>query len=352
MGSGENSNKHKRQDMPARSSLFGRQRMDIDSTLPYSMVYPVIVAVVYALLVRFFMNNSQAYPLTNVMAFSFAVVCPVVTGAITVYMAEQVGRQSIMYYAFAPWLSICVMLIICAILLIEGSICIVMAAPLFLGLSSIGGLAMGVASRTFKKPPKGLQCVAFLPFIFLLAERPAPDAVQQVTQSIFIKAPAEAVWRHINFPSNIHPSELAAGLAYKIGVPYPQEARTLSEGVGGKRRLQWQRGIVFEEEITAWQPNRHIAWKYIFRADSFPPGSMDEHVELGGKYFDLTHTSYTLSPENGGTRLDIVVDFRVSTAFNWYALPMAEFFIHDTAGAILQFYKNRSERAAVPRKAI
>ena len=93
----------------------------------------------------------------------------------------------------------------------------------------------------------------------------------------------------------------------------------------------------------SWNEYHHISWKYRFDSDSFPPGSMDDHVIIGGKYFDLNDTSYTLTPEAGGTRLDIAITYRVSTGFNWYAVPMANFLISDTADALLNLYKNRAE---------
>ena len=100
-----------------------------------------------------------------------------------------------------------------------------------------------------------------------MAERHAPTRVSYwviapwLSVALFV-ASAANIWHHINYPTNIDPAELAGGVAYKISVPFPIEARTLSEGVGGQRQLIWQRGIRFSETITAWQQDRHIAWNY------------------------------------------------------------------------------------------
>ena len=83
---------------------------------------------------------------------------------------------------------------------------------------------------------------------------------------------------------------------------------------------------------------------YEFGPGSFPPGSLDDHIMIGGRYFGLEETSYTLEPEAGGTRLTIRVGARVSTHFNWYAGLWADYLVDDTARAILGFYKARSER--------
>jgi hypothetical protein len=49
----------------------------------------------------------------------------------------------------------------------------------------------------------------------------------------------------------------------------------------------------------------------------------------------------------GGTRLDISITFRVSTGFNWYAMPMTNFLISDTVEALLNLCKNRAESGLV-----
>jgi len=231
----------------------------------------------------------------------------------------------------------------------EGMICIVMAAPLFLVFAVVGAIVGSIAHAIAPKgAPKLLSVALVLPFLLAPIEREnLPDTRHQTTrESIFIAAKPAVVWENINFPINIHPDELKGGLAYLIGVPYPIEARTISGGVGGMRELRWQRGVTFQEEITAWTPMSYIAWKYKFGPNSFPEGSLDDHIVIGGRYFDLEATSYTLSAEAGGTRLTIEVATSVTTSFNWYAGLWSRFLIDDTAKTILRFYKRRSESRA------
>jgi hypothetical protein len=317
--------------------------------LPFSVWYPLLGGAIYGLVLRLVFSGEVAAGLVSfeTVSIAFAILVPVAIGAITVYLAEKQLRRSVQYYIFAPWWSVLICVLGSAITLLEGSICIVMATPLFLLFGSVGGVVMGMICRLYRKPVYAVNSLALLPFLVAIGEtgQPIPGGFAEIQRSIHVAAPSGVVWHYINYPTDIKPAELAGGFAYRIGVPYPVEARTLQPGVGGMRRLVWQRGVTFDEEITAWEEGRHIAWRYLFDANSFPPGSMDEHVEIGGRYFDLDDTSYTLTPEAGGTRLDISVKFRVSTRFNWYARPWAEFLISDTAEAILMFYKNRSEKA-------
>jgi hypothetical protein len=92
------------------------------------------------------------------------------------------------------------------------------------------------------------------------------------------------------------------------------------------------------------QVNRHLAWRYRFYPDSFPPGSMDEHVVIGGKYFDLADTDFTLTPLDAGrTHLQIRIGYRVNTRFNWYAQPMAKLVLGNFAESALGYFGDQAK---------
>lgn len=325
-------------------------RQIVEPTLPFSNWLPFLLGGAYGFLLRL-LFSGDGFPLalkgTSVMTASFALGVPFAVGAITVYLAQRVQDRSWMFYFFAPWLAVSLFVGGTAVALIEGSICIAMALPLFLIMGSLGGMVMGFICRTVENSGRTLYSIAALPLLLAAAEHlyTPQDGFATIERQVQIAAPVERVWQLINYPTDIQPEELAGGLAYRIGVPYPIEARTLEPRVGGMRKLIWQRGISFDEQITDWQEQRYIAWTYHFRPDSFPPGSMDDHVRIGGEYFDLKDTSYRLTPNEGGTRLEVRVTFRATTAFNWYAIPVARFMIGDTAETILGFYQHRAEAA-------
>ena len=314
---------------------------------PFPTILPFIWGGAYGLILRLLFSEHVlvGMKLPGAMTTAFAVVVPIAIGAITVYMAEKKARRSFLVYIFAPWLSVTLFVAGTAIALIEGSICIAMAMPLFLLLGSVGGLVMGVVCRFRNNPIRTVQSIAILPFLFALHEgsHPLPESTHTIIRSVHIASTPEVVWRNVASPTNIKPSELKGGLAYAIGVPYPVEAHLLAPGLGGIRHSVWQHGVSFDERITSWDEKHHMTWQYSFYANSFPPGSMDDHVVIGGEYFDLNETTYTFTPETGGTRLDIAITYRVSTGFNWYAIPMAKIFITSTADALLNLYKTRAE---------
>lgn len=94
-----------------------------------------------------------------------------------------------------------------------------------------------------------------------------------------------------------------------------------------------------------WQPERRVVWGYRFAPDSFPP--LDDHVRIGGDYFDLISTEYALERVDGKTRLTTVMTYRVSTHFNWYARLVAKAFIGNFEETALDFYARHAEQSAM-----
>jgi hypothetical protein len=102
------------------------------------------------------------------------------------------------------------------------------------------------------------------------------------------------------------------------------------------------KGVHFDQVAAEWEPNRRVRWVYQFSSDSFPAGALDDHVRIGGRYFDVLDTEYTLRQVTGGTELRVRMSYRVSTAFNWYARPLAEFLVGNFEEAVLEFYAHRA----------
>jgi hypothetical protein len=142
----------------------------------------------------------------------------------------------------------------------------------------------------------------------------------------------------------ISSDELPLSLSHLIGVPKPLEGVNQEDGAKEIRYSLWERGVNFKAEVTESIPNKYIKWNYIFDENSFPKGSMDDHVAIGGRYFDLFDTSFTLKPMNENqTKLTITANYRINSAINFYAIPASRVLGVDFVQTILGLYKHRSE---------
>lgn len=306
----------------------------------------IIAGAVFGGLMRL-LFGALPQSLASAMSLAFLVATPLTVGAITVYGSRN-SPASWAFAIFAPWLSVFLMLLGCAITLLEGTICIAMIAPLLLACASLGGVGMECVLRVAKVRPLHLRAVALLPLLILAVESQMEDSTQvrELRSSVLIDAAPGTVWKQILTAKAIHPAELPFSLTHFIGVPRPLEGVNVSGPDGEIRYSKWERGVSFRAVVTGRVEEETITWRYIFDEQSFPPGSMDDHVELGGRYFDIGDTTFNLRPAPGGrTELEIVAHYRVTTRINFYAVPAATILGRDFMATLLGFYKHRSEHA-------
>lgn len=303
-------------------------------------LYGVVMRVLFGVLPR---------DVAGLMSVAFLLVTPFVVGALTIYGARFTSI-SVMAMIFRPWATVALMLLGCAVTLLEGAICVAILAPLFLICGSCGGIAMGVALRHSGRHAGKLPAVALLPFLMMMGEHGVPleNRELELKQSIVINAAPHAVWTQIMTARDIQANELPLSLTHLIGVPKPVEGINVAAPTGEVRYSKWERGVNFRAVVTQKDEDRSITWHYVFDDKSFPPGSMDDHVAIGGEYFALHDTTFNLQPLPGGrTRLGIVTHHRISTGINFYAIPVATLLGNDFIATILGLYKNRSERHAM-----
>jgi hypothetical protein len=287
----------------------------------------------------------------SAMLASFIVGAPIVVGVVTVYLAELEERRTWTYYFVAPVVATALLVAGSLAILIEGLICAILIVPLFAIVGGLAGLAMGAICRATNWPrPTIVGCIAVLPFIFGSFEPRLPrDHVERVQlREVFVPAPPSAVWRELVDTRDIRRDEVGAAWMYRIGVPMPIAGAGESRDGEHLRHITMGKGIHFDQVATEWRPFERVTWTHRFAPDSFPAGALDDHVRIGGEYFDVGATTYALRAEGRGTRLSVRMRYRVSTHFNWYAGPVADFLVGDFAERILDFYAQRARADQVP----
>ncbi len=110
-----------------------------------------------------------------------------------------------------------------------------------------------------------------------------------------------------------------------------------------------EHGLLFIETITAWETNRHIAFTIAADTAHIPPTTLDEHVTIGGRYFDVLNGEYRLEPlPNGNILLHLSSQQRLSTDFNAYATLWSDAVMRNLQNSILQVIQHRCETATAP----
>jgi len=319
--------------------------------LPFRGWWPFLAGVAAGLALRLAFSGKPggAY---QVMGASFIYLCPIVVGAVTVYVAERRQRRSWSYYFWAPLLANVLFVAGTILVLIEGLICAVIVVPLFAVIGGMAGLIMGAVCRVTKWPKQVLLSFGVLPLVLGGFEDglPVPVRIGTVERSVLVDATPADVWRQIINAENIQPAELAHAWIFRIGVPLPLAGLTRETRDGAVRRVTMGKNVYFDEVITESREHRFVRWVYRFHEDSFPPYALDEHVVIGGHYFDLIDTSYTLTPSGSQTELKVRMRYHVSTQFNWYADPVVRILLGNMEEANLNFYRQRGENEKAARE--
>ena len=143
---------------------------------------------------------------------------------------------------------------------------------------------------------------------------PLPNDVTTVERKVFISASPAEIWQQLLNTPDIQPHEVEQAWMYRIGVPLPVEGVTEFPESGPVRHVRMGKGVQFDQRAVVFEPNRRVRWTYEFTEQSFPPNALDEHVEIGGLYFDVLDTEYLIEPiDTTHSELRISMSFRVST---------------------------------------
>lgn len=316
-------------------------------SLPFSRWWPPLAGMLFGVLLRLVYSGQPKFPF-NAMDNSFVLLAPLAVGAVTVYLAEKSMRRSWGYYIVMPAFANLLFVAGTMLIMIEGLICAIIVIPLFAFLGAIGGLLMGLICRVTMWPRHAVYAFMAVPLIFgaLPADDPVDRHIAVTQRTILIAAAPALIWHQLLDARDIKADEVGQAWMYRIGVPLPLSGITQQVPEGLVRKVAMGKSIHFEQVATEWNANRFVRWRYRFADDSFPPGALDDHVKIGGHYFDLIDTEYELTPRSAhATALTIRMHYRVSTQFNWYAKPVARLLIGNFEEVILGFYSRRSTGA-------
>lgn len=311
------------------------------------VILGAVIGFLYGFGLRILTNYSPSH--LAVMTMGFTCFMPFAMGCVTVYFAELGAPRRVWTWIWLPWVPLLAALGATMLTLLEGLICVAMFAPLAMILASLGGLLGGVAARLIRSNRARrmtVACVMALPLITAPWEKHVFYRLdeREVENVIDIKASPEVIWRNIASVRAIRPEELPASWSHRIGFPNPVEATLSHEGVGGVRNATFTGGLYFLETVDVWEPQQRLGFTIAAQTDLIPPTTLDEHVRIGGQYFDTQRGEYRLEPlGNGTTRLHLSSRHRISTDFNWYAHLWTDAIMSDLQKRILVVIRQRCE---------
>jgi hypothetical protein len=180
-----------------------------------------------------------------------------------------------------------------------GTICLVIVSPLLF----VGVLAGATVGRLWPSGRNGTRNLCLAPLaILVVAAEPMVSSPRSgvVVDEVRIAAPPSRVWPHVLAFSEI-PDPPDYWL-FKLGLPYPTSTTNGGDFVGAARACKFSGGLVFEEMIAEFEPERLLTFD-ITKAPADP--------ELLG-HLDTQRGQFELRDNHDGTTTLI--------GRSWYAL--------------------------------
>lgn len=284
----------------------------------------------------------------SVMSVSFIFLIPFGVGALTVYLASVEKASSIIYRLFFPWVPVLIFFVLTLITGFEGWVCWLMVLPIFLVSASIGGYVGGYlkVNKSKRNGQINISLFILLPFVLSPIERMIkliPGQYKAYT-SIDVHSSADKIWSNITRVREIKKEQDKGYLTQFLGFPRPIKAELDYEGVGAYREAIFSGGLVFHEKVLSYEHKKKMNFSITADPHEIPSTTMDEHIVIGGDYFDVLDGTYELQQLNDSTyRIHLYSHFKLSTTFNFYASWWAGWIMKDIQNNILQVIKQRAE---------
>jgi hypothetical protein len=304
------------------------------------------IPTLYAIVLRLFFGIKDWNDLFTVMSVSFLLCLPTIVGALTVYFSSEENVRKFRYRFFVPWIPIFIFFFITLLVSLEGWACWLMILPFFLLAASIGGLIGGYFKLRKRDSKVYISLLTLLPFLVSPIENfiGSIPGTYEANTYIDINAPAGKIWNNITRVNEIRPEEDRGWLTKFLGMPRPVEAILNYNGVGASREARFTKGLVFHETVLEYIDKKKMVFSIKAYPYEIPSTTMDEHIVIGGKYFDVLNGTYELEQLNDKTyRLHLYSHFKLTTTFNFYASWWAKWIMKDIQNNILQVEKQRAE---------
>jgi hypothetical protein len=311
----------------------------------------IVLGIAYGLCARVVFGLDVLQDLFGVMTIAFIFGVPFGLGYLTISVAAPQRALRWWHYLLLPWVPSVLALIAALALAWEGLICIFLWLPLFMLLSSLGGMCAGLLRLlAASKRTNGYVLASFvlLPFVLSPLEKQMqlPLEHRRVETHIEIHSDPRTVWNNIKSVSTIREEEQTWSWFQLIGFPRPIAATLSYEGIGATRYATFAGDILFIETISRWIPEETLTFSIQADPSTIPAHTLDAHVTVGGPFFDVLEGEYhvqTMAHER--IMLHLHSTYRLSTPFNIYAGMWTDFIMRDIQHYILNILKQRCERA-------
>jgi uncharacterized protein YndB with AHSA1/START domain len=199
-------------------------------------------------------------------------------------------------------------ILLSALILKEGVICLVIVAPLLMTFIIVGS---SVGYKMFKKNNQTLNVSVFVMLfgIFIFDSLSVHHYENKVADTMVINAPPAEVWKYVVAYKRIEtPGKY---WLFRIGMPSPVQSTAEGYYLGAKRKCIFSNGYVFDEKIVTYDENKDL---------TFDITNQPRDPEIMG-HIDILRGQFLLKDNGNGTT--------TLTGNSWYRLYVFPVWYYD-----------------------
>lgn len=291
----------------------------------YSNIFAVVSFTLAHLISK--LNSEVGY----VLSWSEFVLVPISMGIISIkYWIKESKKLS--SFVTISILNTLIAILLSAIFMGEGVICLIIVSPLILGFMWWGIL---IGKHLFEKQNTTLQVSTIILFIslFLYDTFSEHNYTNMVSDEIIINAPKKDVWKYVAaYPLNTSEPEY---WLFKIGLPNPVQSTVSGHFVGASRKCIFSNSATFDEKITEYKTNESLTFNIKKQPDD---PEIIGHIEILQGQFILRENA------NGTTTLIGNSWYKLNVYPVWYYDWWAEDITRNVHIRVMKHIKQLAEK--------
>jgi hypothetical protein len=269
------------------------------------------------------------------LIFADFVIVPVIIGIISMYYWMKIPEKSI--YKLIPWgiLNSVIAILIAAVFMGEGALCLIMVSPLVIVFVVIGML---IGRSIFKDRNNTIKASTALVILglFIWDNLTTHNYTNAVSDEMLINAPASEVWKYVaEHPVNTSKPDY---WLFRIGMPDPIQSTVSAHCVGANRKCIFKNNAVFDEVIVDYKKDSLFTFDILSQPND---PEIIGHIEIQRGQFVLKQNA------DGSTLLTGTSWYKLNVYPAWYYDLWAEDITREVHIRVMKHIKMLAEKSKV-----
>lgn len=267
----------------------------------------------------------------GVLIFSNFFVVPFVMGLICAWQWRTLKLRAAATIGWCTVASL-VAIILSAVFLREGAICLLIVSPIILALMIVGVIIGRLIYRQNNNIAKS-SVIGVLLVIFIADVVSEHESLELVSDTMIVNAPIEKVWPYVVEYEPIKIKETY--WLFQVGMPSPVQSTVDGHETGAGRKCIFSNGYVFEEKMIVYKPNEELTFDIV---------EQPRDPEIMG-HIDIVRGQFLLKDNGNGTTTVIGNSWYKLYVFpGWYFNLWSESITRNVHLRVMEHIKILSEK--------